>query len=198
MDVSQCSCGSASDSSSSTHSAAVATKHKGQEKAIAADLLSKPATVQINTLVYAMGGNANKTLESFHVSTTDEREWTFQKIVEQFNRHFVGRTNTIFERARFNRQVQRENEPVIDFINDFDLSRKLMQGEKLDLDKAVKQAKASEMIKEHQEILKGDNDEAKISFVKRDDSTRRRPIFNTIATPEKEKKFFNCGGKFHR
>ena len=186
---------------------------------IASDLVSKPATVQINTLIYAMGGNANETLESFHVSTTNKEEWTFEKIVERFNRHFVGRTNTIFERARFNRRVQRENEPVIDFIDDLyklaqtcqfgeltnelirdrivvgirnnDLSRKLMQDENLDLNKAVKQAKASEMIKEHQEILK-----ANISFVKRDDSTKRRPKFS--ATQEKEKKCFNCGGKFHR
>eukprot|EP00794_Sanderia_malayensis_P006689 gene6689-7445_t len=148
------------------------------------------------------GGNANETLESFHVSTTDEEEWTFEKIVERFNRHFVGRTNTIFERARFNRRVQRENEPVIYFIDDlYKLAQTCQFGDltnELIRDRIVVgiRCQASEGIQDDKGTpgnLKGDNHEAKISFVQRDDSTSRRPKFNTIATPEKEKKCFSCG-----
>ena len=102
---------------------------------------------------------------------------TYENVIERFTLHFVGRSNTIFEHARFNRRVQAEKESVIDFIEDLyklaetcqfvalkdelirdrivvgiqnaNLSQKLMQDEKLTLEKAVKEAKSSEHIKQH-------------------------------------------------
>ena len=87
------------------------------------------------------------------------------------------RTNVIFERARFNKRVQGEHKSVIDFIESLyelaetcqlgtlkeeliqdciivgirnaTLSQKLMQDDMLTLDKAVKQVKSSELVKEH-------------------------------------------------
>ena len=41
-----------------------------------------------------------------------------------------------------------------------------MQDEKLTLEKAVKEAKSSELIKQHHEILKGDNEDRKIDRVR--------------------------------
>ncbi|CAB4038732.1 Transposon Ty3-G Gag-Pol poly, partial [Paramuricea clavata] len=121
----------------------------------------KDDKVQINTLVYAMGGNANDILKSFHLS---EKDYVYETVVQQFASHFVGRSNVIFERARFNKRVQGEKESVIDFIEvlyelaetcqfgdlknelirdrivvgirNASLSQKLMQDEKLTLDKA--------------------------------------------------------------
>ncbi|CAB3998240.1 Hypothetical predicted protein [Paramuricea clavata] len=69
--------------------------------------------VQINTLVYAIGGNANDILKSFHLS---EKDYVYETVIQQFASHFVGRSNVIFERARFNKRVQGEKESVIDFI----------------------------------------------------------------------------------
>ncbi|CAB4044779.1 Hypothetical predicted protein [Paramuricea clavata] len=69
--------------------------------------------VQINTLVYAMGGNANDILKSFHL---DEKDYVYETVIQQFASHFVRRSNVIFERARFNKRVQGEKESVIDFI----------------------------------------------------------------------------------
>ena len=46
------------------------------------------------------------------------------------------------------------------------LSQKLVQDEKLTLEKAVKEAKSSELVKQHHKILKGDDEEAKISAVR--------------------------------
>jgi hypothetical protein len=147
-----------------------------------------------------MGGNSHKILQNFQVDQTDKDEWTFDRIKQRFEEHFVGRTNIIFERARFNRRIQKENESVIDFLEDLhklaktcdfgnlrnelirdrivvgirniDMSNKLMQDEKLDLDKAIKRAKAAEMVKAHQVFLQGDNN-VKIAAVHRKNSTRR-------------------------
>ena len=106
----------------------------------------------------------------------------------------MGRTNVIFERARFNKRVQGAQESVIDFIESLFtlaetcqfgtlkeelirdrivvgirnavLSQKYMQDDTLTLDKAVKQAKSSELVKEHHEILKGDGEDGKINRIR--------------------------------
>ncbi|XP_046855956.1 uncharacterized protein K02A2.6-like [Xenia sp. Carnegie-2017] len=127
-------------------------------------LRRKDDKVQINTLVYAMGGNTNDLLKSFQIS---ERDMVYGNVVEQFASHFVGRSNTIFERARFNKRIQGEKESVIDFVEDLyklaetcqfgtlkdelirdrivvgiqnaNLSQRLMQDDKLTLEKAIRE-----------------------------------------------------------
>ena len=87
----------------------------------------------------------------------------------------MGRSNVIFERARFNRRVQGEKESVVEYIESIyklaetcqfgplkeelirdrivvgirnaALSQNLVQDEKLTLEKAVKEAKSSELVK---------------------------------------------------
>ena len=101
-----------------------------------------------------------------------------------FATQFVGRTNVIFKRARFNKHFGSKQESMINLIKSLYmladtcqfgtlkeeiiedriivgisnamLSQKLMQDDTLTLDKAVKQAKSSELVKEHHEILKED------------------------------------------
>ena len=65
---------------------------------IAAGLDAKEEKVQINTLIYAMGGNANKIVKSFQLTEEDQ---VYETVKRRFETHFVGRTNVIFERARF-------------------------------------------------------------------------------------------------
>jgi hypothetical protein len=48
-------------------------------------------------------------------------------------------------------------------IRNASLSQKLMQDEKLTLDKAVKEAKSSELVKHHHNILQGDGEDGKIN-----------------------------------
>ena len=164
---------------------------------IAAGLDEKDDKVQINTLVYAMSGNANDILKSFNLSSAD---YVYDTVIQSFASHFVGRSNVIFERARFNKRVQGERELIIDVIEALNglaetcqfgtlkeelirdrivvgirnaqLSQRLMQDEKLTLDKAVKEAKSSELIKQHHEILKGDGEDEKINRVQ---NNKRRP-----------------------
>ena len=80
---------------------------------IAAGLDAKEEKVQINTLVYAMGGNANEIVKSFQLTEEDQ---VYETVKRRFKTHFVGCTNVIFERARFNKRVEGAQESVIDSI----------------------------------------------------------------------------------
>ena len=198
---------------------------------IAAGLDAKDAKVQINTLVYAMGGNSNKIFRSFQLAEEDQ---VYETVKERFETHFVGRTNVIFERARFNKRVQGTQESVIDFIEsrytlagtcqfgalkdelirdrivvgirNAVLSQKLMQDDTLTLDKAVKQAKPSELVKEHHEILKGDGEDGKINRI-RDKKKRLSRDKGKVPENSKDqknstrppvKKCYRCGKSPHK
>jgi len=137
-----------------------------------------------------MGGNSNKIFRSFQLG---EGNQVYETVKRRFATHFVGRTNVIFERAQFNKCVQGEQVSVINFIESLYklaeacqfgtlkeelirdriivgicntmLSQKLMQDDTFTLDKAVKQVKSSELVKEHHEILKGDGEGRKINCI---------------------------------
>lgn len=172
---------------------------------IAAGLDEKDDKVQINTLVYAMGGNANDLLKSFQIS---EGYMKYENVAEHFASHFVGRSNIIFERARFNKRIQGEKESVIDFVEDLyklaetcqfgtlkdelirdrivvgirnaNLSQRLMQDDKLTLEKAIREVKSSELVKHHHDILKGDSEDGKIDRVK----AKKRSGIDTAEKPK--------------
>ena len=59
-----------------------------------------------------------------------------------------------------------------------------MQDDALTLDKAVKQAKSSELVKEHHEILKGDGEDGKINCIQ---DKKRRPAKDKGKGPEDSK-----------
>jgi hypothetical protein len=68
---------------------------------IASDLANKSDERQISTLIYCMGGErADDILSSFNI--TNEEAASFDTVLERFEKHFVVRTNVIFERAQFN------------------------------------------------------------------------------------------------
>ena len=61
-----------------------------------------------------MGDQADGILTPFTLSDEDRKSYTTMK--SKFNNHFIQRRNVIFERAKFNRRRQEENEPVEAFI----------------------------------------------------------------------------------
>ena len=164
---------------------------------IAAELDEKDDKVQINTLVYAMGEDANEILRSFQLGEADQ---TYDAVKARFATHFVGRTDVIFI-LDLTSEFKKTKESVIDFIESLyqlaetcqfgalkdelirdrivvgirnaALSQKLMQDDTLTLDKAVKQAKSLELVKEHHDILKGDGEEGKIKCI--GDTRKKRP-----------------------
>ena len=64
---------------------------------------------QVSTLLYCMGQDAEEILSSTNISGDDRRK--YEAVVAQFDGFFKVRKNVIFERARFNRRSQRDEDP---------------------------------------------------------------------------------------
>ena len=64
-----------------------------------------------------------------------------------------------------------------------------MQDEKLTLDKAINEAKSSELIKQHFEILKGDSEDEKIDRIQNEG----KPIEREQQNPRQENQCYRCG-----
>ena len=67
---------------------------------------------QISTLLYCMGENAEETLSSTNTPTRER----YAAVMAAFDEFFQVRKNVIFERACFNRRIQREGEAAEQFI----------------------------------------------------------------------------------
>ena len=76
--------------------------------------LAKEEESQINTLIYAMGDQADNILNSFKLSTTQLKQYHIIKT--KFDEHFVVRRNVIFQQAKFNQHHQEEGETADTFI----------------------------------------------------------------------------------
>ena len=81
---------------------------------IASGLASREDDVQVNTLIYAMGDQADDVLRSFALSDMDRRK--YDTVKEKFDGYFIRRRNVIYERAKFNRRKQEEGETVEAFV----------------------------------------------------------------------------------
>ena len=179
----------------------------------AAGLDAKAQEVQVNTLMYTMGDEADDVLRSFGLSEDDKKKYDTGK--GKFEAHFVKRRNTIFERAKFNMRIQGENEPVDAFITglyahcgyadlhdemirdrivvglrDSRLSEKLQLDEALTLDKAVSTVRQAEAVKEQQAVLRtdGTNTPIEICFQRHQNSSYREPNTGPIQPRERN----NC------
>ena len=151
---------------------------------IASGLVSRGEEVQVNTLIYAMGDEADDILRAFTLSEEDRKSYAIVKA--KFDNYFVQRRNIIYERAKFNRRKQEEGESVDAFITDLyalaehcgygtlhdemirdrivvgirngKLSERLQLDPDLSLASAVSQAWQSEAVKLQQLLLRGKPD----------------------------------------
>jgi len=64
--------------------------------------------------MYCMGEDAEDTLASANISEEDRKQ--YETVIEKFDAFFKVGKNVIFERARFNRHVQRQDESAEQFI----------------------------------------------------------------------------------
>ena len=69
---------------------------------------------QVSMLLYTMGEEAEDTLLSTKISESDQKD--YDKVIAKFDSFFQVRKNVIFERARFNRRCQKQDESVEQFI----------------------------------------------------------------------------------
>lgn len=151
---------------------------------VASGLVSRGEEAQVNTLIYAMGDQADDILRSFTLSEEDRKNYTAVK--GMFDSHFVQRRNVIFERAKFNRRRQEEGESVEAFITalytlaehcgygglhdemvrdrivvgirNSKLSEKLQLDPDLTLASAITQVRQSEAVKLQQSVIRGKPD----------------------------------------
>ena len=148
---------------------------------IASEMNKRNEELQINTLVYTMGDEADDIFKSFRFESPDH-ETKYDKVREQFDNYFVVKRNTIFERSKFNMRKQETQEPVDAFITDLyclseyceygalrdemirdrivvglrdmKLSEKLQLDPNLTLEKAINAARQSEAVKKQQETIR--------------------------------------------
>ena len=81
---------------------------------LASGLSTKSNERQTSTLLYCMDEDAEDTLTSTDISAEERR--SYAAVIAKFDAFFQVRKNSIFERARFNRRSQKEEESVEQFI----------------------------------------------------------------------------------
>ena len=143
----------------------------------APELDQKSEETQVATLIYSKGEEADEIFNSFTMTSDDRKKYDVVKA--KFEGHFIIERNVIFERAKFNLRVQKENEPVDTFISDlFTLAQHCNYGnlhaemvrdrivvglkdkslsEKLQLETleyAINQARQRELVRQQQEIIR--------------------------------------------
>ncbi|BES96129.1 tetratricopeptide repeat protein, tpr [Nesidiocoris tenuis] len=147
-------------------------------------LFAEPEDIQVSTLILTMGTKAETILETFNLSIREEE--SYDSVIQSFNKYFAKKINVIYERAKFNRRYQFENEPVSEFITslqelsmsckygplreellrdrivvgirDSGLSAKLQMDSELTLEKAIDGAKDSETVKSQQKFIRYSHD----------------------------------------
>uniref|UniRef100_A0A1A8CXN4 Gypsy retrotransposon integrase-like protein 1 n=1 Tax=Nothobranchius kadleci TaxID=1051664 RepID=A0A1A8CXN4_NOTKA len=138
---------------------------------------------QVNTLIYCMGDEADDILRGQALSDIQRQQ--YQAVRDALDTYFVPRKNIIYERARFNQRTQQANEAVDSFVTalyalaencgygalhdelirdrlvvglrDISLAERLQMDKDLTLEKAVNQARQSEVIKKQQTDIRGEN-----------------------------------------
>ena len=156
-------------------------KRRFEQFRIASGLSTEGGQKQVSTLLYCMGEDAEDTLLSTGI-TSDEKK-RYQTVVDKFDAFFKVRRNVIFERAKFNRRVQEENETIEQFITslyslaetcdygnlteemirdrivvgirDHALSERLQTVTDLTLEKAKTAVRQRAAVQEQQRVLKG-------------------------------------------
>ena len=140
---------------------------------IATELDKKDGEIQVNTLLYAMGKEAEPIFSTF--TFPDGLEDYFGETLKRFDEHFVPKRNIIHERACFHRRQQQQGESVEAFVRhlyqlaeycdfgatkdeqirdriviglvDMEMSQKLQLESDLTLEKAINMARQSELVK---------------------------------------------------
>lgn len=82
---------------------------------IATKLDKEDGDVQVNSLLYAMGKQAEPIFSTFTFSAEDENQY-YNAVVKKFDEHFVPKRNLIHDRTCFHKRNQRSGESVEAFV----------------------------------------------------------------------------------
>jgi transposase InsO family protein len=83
---------------------------------LAAKLFREDGEVQVSSLIYAMGKEADKIYSTFKFPDGENKRNNFDAVLTKFNEHFIPKRNVIHERARFYSRQQLQGESVEQFL----------------------------------------------------------------------------------
>lgn len=190
----------------------------------ASGLIDKDGTIQVNTLIYCMGSEADEIFSSFQLSDDNKK---FNVVNKKFDRYFIPKRNDIFERAKFNKRRQNEGESVDHFITalhtlsehcsygdmrdqlirdlivvgirDDKLSEKMQLDPDLTLEKAISLARQSEAVKKQQPLIRGQIEpEANLDAVKSRYKNKQQSTFQRKTAPRQQQAQKQHSGKCNR
>lgn len=181
-------------------------------------LSKQDSAAQVNTLLYAMGREAEDVLASLKLS--DEQKLDYDCVKNAFEKHFIPRRNIIYERATFNRRKQESHATVESFVTDLfklaercqygalkdelirdrlvvglldtALSEKLQLDSALTLETAVAAARNSEAVKQQHKEMRGTQGQHGAA-VDELSSARRKKNWSKKTTPTARPKKGNEG-----
>ena len=90
-------------------------KERYQRYSILTKLDKEDQEIQISTLIYCMGPEAEQLFKNFTFATEDDKKDP-KKVMEKFDLHFIPKRNIIFERARFNQRSQEPGESIEGYV----------------------------------------------------------------------------------
>jgi hypothetical protein len=148
-------------------------KQRFERYRIASKLRDEAGEIQVNSLIYAMGNQAESIARSFTYAAGEENN--FDVVMQKFSTYFDVNKNVIHERANFHRRDQQQQETVEQYvrvlydlaercdygakrdeeirdrlvvgIRDLSVSQELQLEKNLTLTKAIETARASESVK---------------------------------------------------
>ena len=80
----------------------------------AVELGKKDDSVQVASLIYAMGAEGDRLLDQFSMPEADKDK--FQPVLDKFDAYFTPKRNVIHERAQFHKCYQKEGESVNEYV----------------------------------------------------------------------------------
>ena len=80
----------------------------------ASELTDKSGEVQVSSLIYSMGPEAEKIFFQFGLADAEAND--FHTVIGRFNAYFEPKRNVIHERAKFHKRNQKEGESVEEYI----------------------------------------------------------------------------------
>ena len=89
-------------------------KNRFEQFRIASGLNKEDEPRQVSTLLYCLGEEADDVL--FSTNITDEDRDKYATVIAKFDAFFQVRKNVIFERAKFNRRIQKQEESAEQYI----------------------------------------------------------------------------------
>lgn len=89
-------------------------KRRFEQFLSASGLEKEDETMRVSTLLYSLGEEAHDVLTSTNITDADKKKYA--TVMEKFDGHCDVRKNVIFERARFNKMNQLEDETAEEYI----------------------------------------------------------------------------------